>query len=147
MRRGAASPRRGRLAAMAVIGVLAAAIVGSIATTAQGAAGDVYNFAGYVGVIQGQTMRLDVTNIAGADCVATLQLIDMAGNIVQQMTIDASSQHDASMDFVPSTDVRNEVRPVIMVTSGCTKFFPSLVIIDNTTGRTGVRVGFIDPIG
>jgi hypothetical protein len=118
---------------------------------------------GMVGVASGQTGRLNVVNSgtqspAPAACKVRLQLVDEAGEVLKEVTIDnLLPGRAASLDLArpapssaDSTPLRVQMRgvvrtnnqagplplaPAFPVQAGCT-LIPTLEVFDNSTGRT-----------
>jgi len=114
---------------------------------------------GMVGIADGQTARLNLTNVSAPDdvlvpppCRAHLQLLDADGNLLAQRRVSVPAGHAAFVDFRPSFvptnlgDVlgpaRAEIRAAVDFADGT---FPppcraSLEIFDNVTGRTQIAL-------
>src|SRR5438876_722080 len=127
MRRDAASSQRARWVPVVVIAVLAAATLGSIATTAQGAAGDVYNVAGaltaaLLGLVASgasgqpaanvtyringvtpvgpdQHVMLSIANVSATTCSAKLSLVDQNGLTVAHASVSVPPGQGAAMIY------------------------------------------------
>jgi hypothetical protein len=143
-----------------LVGVGAIATLGPFGIANQGWAGtDVGNGFGMIGIVQGQTARLNVVNIGDPNqspCEVTLQFLDGEGNTLAERGIiiigGKATSLDLDADELGGPDTRAgrvQIRAVTKVLGGrdtkntdvatCgDNLLSTLEIFDNTTGQTTV---------
>ncbi len=131
---------------VAILAVVAVTLVATQAGAGQrGLTDETYNTAGLVGVVGGQAVRLNVTNVATAACNARLELLNSKGIIINDRTANMGPGVSQSMKFAPRA--ASMVRPrVVSLKGSCSAMMVSLEIVDVATGRTELLVTIDNPL-
>lgn len=138
------------LTALAIVG--SAAAVGA-AVSAFDPQPDPPGRLGTIGIVQGQTLRVNISNIGNPElrdaiaCVGTVEFFDQEGNVLGQTRLRLIPGQGQSTDLVGDDNLigdphmRLEVRAVVQVDTKDCPAVASMELFDTETGKTEVFVG------
>jgi len=131
----------------AVVAVLAATLVmaGHAGASARRGIDEIFDPSGLVGVVPGQAVRLNVSNVSEGSCRAKLQLIDPQGAVVASKAATIDADASASLRLQPSGRIQVRAR-VISIMQSCSKNEVSIETIELKSGKT-VTILEGEPIG
>jgi len=151
---------KGRISKALALGAVAA-IMALSAPTLAGAIIIIGSKFGMVGIVDGQTARLNVVNVSRAlpppdgdmpECMVELMFMDSMGMVLARTTLDLMPGHAGFHDFSfgdvvgPQPTGRLQIRPEAMLlggpdTRGLCLVVPTLEVYDNTTMQTMIFFG------
>jgi hypothetical protein len=143
---------KGRISKAFVLGAVAA-LVALSAPTLAGAIVIIDGF-GMVGIVDGQTARLNVVNVSTqlppGPCMVALMVMDSMGMVLARTTLDLTPGHAAFHDFsfddvvgprpTGRLQIRGEVR-ALGNRRACRNLVPTLEVFDNDSMKTMFLLG------
>jgi hypothetical protein len=108
---------------------------------------------GSVGMVQGQTLRVNISNVGNPNlrdalaCVATVEFFDQEGNVLAQTRLRLIPGEGQSTDLVGddnligNPNIRLQVRAVVEVDTKDCPAVASMELFDTETGKTEVFIG------